>query len=274
MSPPLRLAVIGHPVAHSRSPQMHTAGLRAADLEGSYEAIDVPPERLAAFLARLEQEGFRGVNVTIPHKRAAAELVHDVAAVARRAGSVNTVLVQPDGRLAGHSTDGQGLLWALHRTPPETALVAGAGGAARAAAAALLDAGCRVAVSARRGEEAAALASELGAAAAPWPPVDPAGLIVNATPVGQAGAAADLPVPVALVEQAELVCDLAYRGDGQTTGLIAAAAAAGVTAVDGLEVLLGQGLVAFSLFTGQPPPVEAMAAAVRGHPQAAAGRRR
>ena len=260
----LRLAVIGHPISHSRSPRMQSAGLRAAGLEGSYEAIDVPPERLAGFLAGLETAGFRGVNVTIPHKRAAAELVHEVAPVARRAGSVNTVLVQPDGRLSGHSTDGQGLLWALHRPPPETALVVGAGGAARAAAAALLDAGCRVSVSARRSGEAQALASDLGVHAVAWPPGETAGLIVNATPVGQAGAAADLPVSDELIAAAEIVCDLAYRGDGQATGLVAAGAAAGVAVVDGLEVLLGQGLVAFTLFTGEPAPVEAMAAAVRG----------
>ncbi len=264
MSAPLRLAVIGHPVAHSRSPRMQTAGLRAAGLDGAYEAIDVDPGELRAFLAGLPANGFRGVNVTIPHKRAVVELVNEVSAVARRAGSVNTVVVEPGGRLHGHSTDGSGLLWALHGSPPETALVVGAGGAARAVAAALLDAGCQVRVTARRDAEAAALAADLGAEAAAWPPVEPAGLIVNATPVGQAGAASELAVPEELIASAAVVCDLAYRSDGAVTGLIAAARASGVAAVDGLEVLLGQGIAAFELFTGVPAPVAAMAAAVRG----------
>ena len=261
----LRLAVIGHPVAHSRSPAMQLAGLRAAGLAGSYEAVDVAPDRLAAFVAGMAAAGYRGVNVTIPHKRAVLDLVDELSPVARAAGSVNTVLVEPGGgRLIGHSTDGEGLLWALHRPPPAAALVLGAGGAARAVVAALVAAGCRVAVSARNGLAARDLAAELGAAAVAWPAPAATGLVVNATPVGQAGAAGELPLAVALVGRAELVCDLAYRGDGVETGLVAAARAAGVEAVDGLEVLLGQGLAAFRLFTGVEPPVEVMAAAVRG----------
>ncbi|HUZ83274.1 MAG TPA: hypothetical protein VMU66_01170, partial [Gaiellales bacterium] len=99
-----------------------------------------------------------------------------------------------------------------------------------------------------------------------WPPSEPAELVVNATPVGQSGAAAELPLPLplTLVAAARVVCDLAYRGDGRDTGLIEQARAAGLAAVDGLEVLLGQGIAAFRLFTGQEPPVEAMAAALRG----------
>lgn len=259
----LRLAVIGHPVAHSRSPAMHLAGLRAAGLTGDYTAVDVAPERLAGFVAGLAGAGYRGVNVTIPHKRAMLDLVDELSPVARSAGSVNTVLAGAGGRLTGHSTDGEGLLWALHRPPPATALVLGAGGAARAAVAALVRAGCRVEVSARNAAAARDLALDLGADEAAWPAAVAAGLVVNATPIGQAGEAAELPLSAELVARAELVCDLAYRGDGVETGLVAAARTAGVGAVDGLEVLLGQGLAAFRLFTGVEPPVAAMAAAVR-----------
>ena len=120
------------------------------------------------------------MNVTIPHKQAVLGLCDELSAEARRAGSVNTVLVR-DGRLRGETTDGAGLLWALGAVAPADALVLGAGGAARAAVAALVAAGWRVAVSARRPEAAA----ELGVAVRPWPPAEGAALVVNATPLGQ-----------------------------------------------------------------------------------------
>ncbi len=160
-----RAAVIGHPVAHSRSPAMHTAAYRALGLDWEYTAIDVPPAQLDAFIAGLDAGGFAGVNVTIPHKQAVLDLCDELSGDARRAGSVNTVLVR-DGRLRGETTDGAGLLWALGPVEPADALVLGAGGAARAAVAALTAAGWRVAVSARRPEAAA----ELGVAVQPWPP--------------------------------------------------------------------------------------------------------
>jgi shikimate dehydrogenase len=107
------------------------------------------------------------------------------------------------------------------------------------------------------------LARELQLEPAPWPPVSPAALVVNATPVGQAGAGGELPVPEALLDGTEVVCDLAYRSDGAETGLITAARARGIRAVDGLDVLVGQGAIAFRLLTGLPAPVAAMQAAVR-----------
>jgi shikimate 5-dehydrogenase len=144
--------------------------------------------------------------------------------------------------------------------------VLGAGGAARAAVTALADAGWRVAVSARRPEAAAAL----GVAVEPWPPQKGAGLVVNATPVGQReagrvpGQAGTVPIPVALITPATIVCDLAYRGDGTPTPLIGAATARGARAVDGLDVLVGQGIAAFELLTGVPAPVDVMRAAAWG----------
>jgi len=269
-----RAAVIGHPVAHSRSPAMHTAAYRELGLDWEYTAIDVPPPQLNAFIAGLDAGGFAGVNVTIPHKQAVLDLCDELSGDARRAGSVNTVLVR-DGRLRGETTDGAGLLWALGPLEPADALVLGAGGAARAAVAALTAAGWRVAVSARRPEAAA----ELGVAVQPWPPAEASTLVVNATPMGQqeAGTVPDqvpgtaqavtgtgLALPEKLIRPGMVVCDLAYRGDGMPTALIEAAVAHGARAVDGLDVLVGQGIAAFELLTGIAAPVEVMRAAARG----------
>ncbi len=253
----MRAAVIGHPVAHSRSPAMHTAAYRSLGMDWEYTAIDVAPEDLGEFVAGLAEGGFAGVNVTIPHKEAVLALCDELSDEARRSGSVNTVLVRPGG-LRGETTDGYGLLWALGDVEPADALVLGAGGAARAAVAALVAAGWRVAVSARRPEAAAAL----GVATRPWPPHEAAALVVNATPVGQRDAGT-VPIAIELLGPGMVVCDLAYRGDGRPTALIEAAAARGARAIDGLDVLVGQGIAAFELLTGVPAPVEVMRAAAR-----------
>jgi shikimate dehydrogenase len=257
-----RAAVIGHPVAHSRSPAMHTAAYRALGLDWEYAAVDVPPSGLAGFIACLDADGYAGVNVTIPHKQAVLGLCGELSDEARRSGSVNTVLVRAGG-LRGETTDGAGLLWALGPVEPADALVVGAGGAARAVVAALAVAGWRVAISARRPEAAA----ELGAQAAPWPPAQRAALVVNTTPIGQHEypmSGTQYSYPPALIEPEMIVVDLAYRGDGAPTPLIEAAGERGARAVDGLEVLVGQGIFAFELFTGVAAPVDVMRAAARG----------
>jgi len=183
-----RLAgVIGWPVAHSRSPQMHNAAYAALGMDWAYVAMPVEPGRLEAALRGIAALGFAGVNVTIPHKQGVAALCDELSPEARRAGSVNTVLVQPDGRLRGETTDGGGMLDAIGELPAGGALVIGAGGSARAAVVAL------------------------------------------------AG-----------------------------TGLVLAARAAGVRAVDGLDVLVGQGARAFALITGRDAPLGVMRKAVRG----------
>jgi len=182
---PRRAGVIGHPIAHSRSPAMHTAAYAELGMDWEYVAVDVPPAGLADFVAGMAAAGLAGVNVTIPHKQAVIPLCATLAPEAAAAGSVNTLLVR-DGAIHGESTDGRGLLWALGDIPPADALVLGAGGAARAAVAALRAAGWEVAVSARRPDAAA----ELGEAV-PWPPDRAAALVVNATPLGQR----ETPVP-------------------------------------------------------------------------------
>jgi shikimate dehydrogenase len=258
-----RLAgVIGWPVEHSRSPQMHNAAYAALGMDWAYVAMPVEPARLEQALRGAAALGFVGLNVTIPHKQATAAICDELSPEARRADSANTVLVLEDGRLRGETTDGQGMLDAIGDLPGPAALVLGAGGAARAAVAALAGAGVAVTVSARRQEAAEQLARELGATATGWPARDAPELIVNATPLGQAGEADRLPLDAGLLE-GRVVCDLAYRGDGAETGLIAAARQSGARAVDGLDVLVGQGALAFRLFTGAEPPVEIMRAAVR-----------
>ena len=258
-----RLAgVIGWPVEHSRSPQMHNAAYAALGMDWAYVAMPVEPARLEQALRGAAALGFAGLNVTIPHKQATAAICAELSPEARRADSANTVLMLDGGRLRGETTDGQGMLDAIGDLPGPRALVLGAGGAARAAVAALAGAGLAVTVSARRREAAERLAQELGATATDWPARDAPELIVNATPLGQAGEAAQLPIDAGLLD-GRVVCDLAYRGDGAETGLIASARERGARAVDGLEVLVGQGALAFRLFTGAEPPIEIMRAAVR-----------
>jgi shikimate dehydrogenase len=258
-----RLAgVIGWPVSHSRSPHMHNAAYAALGLDWAYVALPVPPDRLGDALRGLPALGFAGVNVTIPHKEGVAALCDELSGAARRSGSVNTVLVGDDGHLRGETTDGAGMLAAIGELPSGEAVVLGAGGAARAAVAALLDAGMRVLVCARRTEAAEQLVRDVGGTVAPWPLHHAPALIVNATPVGQSGAAEETAFDCDLLSADMVVCDLAYRGDGAETGLIAAARRCGARAVDGLDVLVGQGALAFRLFTGREAPVDVMRAAV------------
>jgi shikimate dehydrogenase len=264
-----RLAgVIGWPVSHSRSPQMHNAAYEALGLDWAYVALPVAPPRLADALGGLAALGFAGANVTIPHKQAVAALCHALSPEAERAGSVNTVTVRDDGSLRGETTDGAGLLDAVGQLPDGPALVLGGGGAARAAVAALVEAGLDVLISARRGDAAAGLAEQLGGRVESWPPRAQASLIVNATPVGQSGDAAELPLDEALLDRAEVVCDLAYRGDGAETGLIGAARRRGLRTADGLDVLVAQGARSFLIFTGLEAPIDVMRAAVRDVPAA------
>ena len=258
-----RLAgVIGWPVEHSRSPQMHNAAYAALGMDWAYVAMPVEPARLEQALRGAAALGFAGLNVTIPHKQATAAICDELSPEAHRADSANTVLMLDGGRLRGETTDGQGMLDAIGDLPGPGALVLGAGGAARAAVAALAGAGLAVTVSARRREAAEQLAQELGATATGWPAREAPALIVNATPLGQAGEADRLPLDAGLLD-GRVVCDLAYRGDGAETGLIVSARERGAKAVDGLEVLVGQGALAFRLFTGAEPPIEIMRAAVR-----------
>lgn len=266
---PGAVALIGDPVAQSPSPAMHRAAFRELGLPLDYVAVRVPREDLAVRFPDLRRR-FIGLNVTRPLKEAVLALLDRVDPAAARAGSVNTVVFGPDGS-AGHSTDGAGFLAALARAgapPPARALVLGTGGAARAVAAALLDAGSSVLVWGRRTEASARLAADLGDGAAPLPP-DPAlladalpgcGLLVNATPVGAWPDPAASPLPDGVPLQPGLVVfDLVYRP--RRTALLSRAVAAGCLAVEGVAMLVEQGAASLRIWTGREPPTEVMRSA-------------
>lgn len=265
MSERTRLGVLGWPVAQSRSPQMQNAALRAAGLEHwRYQLLPVPPELFSETVRALPGAGFRGANVTIPHKQAALALAGVASPAARAIGATNTLLFGDGGSIAADNTDAPALIAALP-DPPEgkTALVLGAGGSARAALWALIDAGAaEVRVWNRHPERARELSEELGGS--PVAEAAPADLLVNCTPAGPGGAASwfkQLPLNADEIRMFGYVVDFAY-GDTETP-LVTAARAAGVPFVDGLDLLLGQGALSFERFTGKQAPVELMRAAVR-----------
>lgn len=251
-----RYGVLGWPVAHSRSPpMMAAAGLR-------YQLLPVPPELLAETVRALPAAGFRGANVTIPHKEAALALADEASEDARAIGAANTLRFSAPGTIRADNTDAPGLLAALGDRPRASALVLGAGGSARAAAHALRGAGAAVQVWNRTAERAERLAAELGVRATTDAP--PADLLVHCTSVGLAdpGATfAHLPLEPDDLAGYATVVDLVYRPGG--TALLAAAAERGVATVDGLEVLVQQGALSFALWTGRAAPVAAMRAAAR-----------
>jgi shikimate dehydrogenase len=271
-----RLGVLGWPLAHSRSPAMHEAALRALGLEDwSYQHLPVPPELFAETVRALPDSGFAGVNVTIPHKEAALAAATRAEAAAWAIGAANTLTFE-DGEIHALNSDAPGLLAALPESPRGlTALVLGAGGSARAAAWALREAGAEVSVWNRTGARARVLAKELGIAAVEATGEGEAGaavadgvakpdLVVNCTAVGL-GANDDpfaaLPLTADVLARARWVVDLAY-GERETR-LVAAARSAGTETVDGHEVLVQQGALSFEHWTGRRAPLEIMRAAAR-----------
>ena len=247
--------VLGFPVAHSRSPQMMNAAFAELGLDWRYLKLPVPPDRFEETVRALPGSGYRGVNVTIPHKLAAHDLADELSDTAGAIGAVNTLTFGENGRIAGDNTDAGGLLDALGEPLPPTALVLGAGGAARAAAWALAHAGADVTVWNRTPKGAAELAGALGVAASERPGA--AELLVNATSVGLRPADSLDGLPLV---DAEVVVDLVY-GAGQTP-FARWAEERGARLVDGLEVLVRQGARSLRLWTGQVPPVDSMRRAV------------
>lgn len=270
----VRLGVIGWPVAHSRSPAMFEAAFRECGMEDewSYQKLPVPPELFDETTRALKGTGFRGANVTIPHKSAALALADSASAAARAIGAANTLTFEDDGSIAAENTDAPGLISALGRSPEGMrALVLGAGGSARAVVWALVEAGAEVCVWNRTHARALALAEELGAAAVEV--AAPGDLLVNCTSVGlepdaqhplasEPSGLNQLPLDADQVGEYSYVVDLAYRnGD---TPLIAAARSRGANVVDGLDVLVAQGALSFELWTGRAAPRQAMRRGARG----------
>lgn len=250
------VALLGHPVSHSLSPRMQNAAFRHLGLNWAYVALDVDPLHVRGAVLGLSALGLAGANVTIPHKSAVIPFCDEVDPVALRAQSVNTLVVR-DGRIHGSSTDGLAVTRSV-RAAGERALVLGAGGAAKAVAVALAEAGAEVVVSARRTEQAATLAELCGGSTAAWPPPSAVGygILLNTTPLKSA-----LAVPPAGPEQQ--VVDMAYNRDGTPTALVAAARAAGcATVVDGADILAAQGAASFERWTGVEAPFAVMRAAL------------
>jgi len=260
-----RLAVLGHPVAHSRSPAMHNAALAELGLAGewSYEAIDLAPEEFEPRVRAMPDEGFVGANVTLPHKGAALALADTASETARAIGAANT-LSFASGEVDADNTDAPGLLAALPESPRgRRALVLGAGGAARAVVWALVREGAEVSVWNRTAERARQLCEELGGTPAPAPDPTGYGLIVNSTTAGLRGEdpLAELPLSADGFVPGQTVVDMVY-GE-QRSRLLAAAGSAGASTVDGIEVLVRQGALSLEIWTGREPPLETMRAAAR-----------
>jgi shikimate dehydrogenase len=260
--------VIGHPVAHSLSPAMHNAAYAHLGLDAVYVALPVEPAALAEALRGAHALGIRGLNVTVPHKQGAAAACAVLDRVAAEVGAANTLRRGPSG-WEGHNTDAPaclGLVEGAGLRPGARALLVGAGGAARAAAWALARAGAEVRIAARREDAAEELAAHvrasLGAAAdtVAWEDLDTesqrADAVVNGTSVGLPGH--DAVLPQLRLRAGQIVVDFVYG----ETALARAARAAGARLVDGEQILVRQGALAFTLWTGQPAPEAVMAAAV------------
>ncbi|MCZ9312073.1 MAG: shikimate dehydrogenase [Methanocorpusculum sp.] len=265
---PFITAITGWPLEHTRSPQMHNAAFRAAGIAGRYVRIPAPAGELPLLPEVLRCYQIRGANVTIPHKQAVMPLLSEVSPEAQSAGAVNTILVSPDGRLIGTNTDIAGIaatVAALHITPPGArVLVAGAGGAARAAVACLTAAGAAVFITNRTMKKAESLAAEFGATAVPREELK-AGydLIINATPAGMSGFSAEIPIPESILTPQTAVFDMVYEPG--TTPLIAAARVAGCRAVlGGKTMLIAQAAASFTLWTGTAADIATMTAAFGG----------
>jgi shikimate dehydrogenase len=280
---PAKLAVIGDPIAHSRSPQMHNPALAQRGIRAQYIRVHVPVGSVAEALNLFARHGFAGVNCTIPHKFEALAAVDVVDDLARKLGAVNTVAFR-DGQLHGYNSDGPGFVNSVREAfDCELAglrvLILGAGGGAgRAVAVQCALSHCaRIVLMNRTEQKAAALAVELKhqfaaptavIETAPWSEaalktvLSKVDLIVNASPIGMSAADPPLFDP-SLLRSDHLVYDMVYRSAGATP-LIAAAKATGARTCDGLVLLLHQGAISFGHWFGEPVPLEAMRTGLLG----------
>jgi shikimate dehydrogenase len=253
-------------VLRSLSPAIHNRAFAERGLDAVY--VPLQSESLPAFLDALPDLDLSGFSVTRPWKSdILPHLAPDhVEPTAARAGSVNTVVVR-EGRLVGSSTAGDGVLGPLRHhlvVSGRPVTLVGAGGAARAAAFALVEVGARVRVLARRPEQAAAVAADVGCDHGPLSALDDEAwdVLINATPVGSGACPGEMPVPEASLRSGGVVFDMVY--EPRDTPLLQAARAAGCRSVDGVEMLVAQAVGQFEAWTGVPAPVEAMTEAALG----------
>ncbi len=279
---PQRLGIIGHPIGHSISPVFQQAALDAIGFDGTYQAWDVAPSEVSGFVSGLRAPGTLGVNVTVPHKEKVIPFLDEADDWAAAAGAVNTI-VNRDGRLTGHNTDGVGFLRALREgagfeARGQIALILGAGGSARGVACALARAGiARLFVANRTLERAQRLADisvDSGVAAealhlseAPGA-AGKAALIVNCTSMGMLHGPNETgtPLTAADIPPSALVNDLVYNP--METPLLREAARAGTAVLGGIQMLVYQGAASFEMWTGHAAPVPVMLEAATAAMQA------
>jgi len=272
-----RLGIIGYPIGHSISPIFQQAALDALGIDAIYEKWEVTPEGVGDFVNGLRAPDSWGINITLPHKQAVIPLLDEVDEWATAAGAVNTI-VNHDGRLTGHNTDGPGFLRALlvetgYDPKGTRALILGAGGAARGILLALARGGVDSLVIANRtmerAETLAKLAVENGVKSEAIPiagnvlikAAASADLIVNCTSVGMFHGPDEqgTPLTAAQIPASAIVNDVVYTP--LETPLLREAAAAGATALGGLHMLVYQGVLSFQMWTGQDAPADVMLAA-------------
>lgn len=272
------VGIIGHPVAHSRSPQMHNAAFAHLGLNWAYVPFAVDPAHLQSAVNGLRDLNVRGFNVTIPHKQAIIPFLDELSPGAKAIGAVNTV-VNENGKLVGHNTDGIGFVRSLHearRWNPKRspgALILGAGGSARAVCDELLRVGVgALRITNRTAEKAEALAADMLAnhpgadiKALGWNPLDHraainwAEVIINTTSVGMKEGDPS-PLDTNGISPGHIVADLIYSPP--ETPLLAQCKAANARTINGLGMLLYQGAEAFTLWTGKEAPLDVMKAAL------------
>jgi shikimate dehydrogenase len=259
-------AVIGHPIAHSRSPALHGYWLRRYGIKGHYIPMDIAPQDLQQALEMLPKMGFVGANVTIPHKETVIKFADVVTDRAALIGAANTLIFRADGRLHADNTDGAGFIANLRQNAPHwdptagPAAVFGAGGAARAVVAALIEVGVpEIRIVNRTRPRAEALRSDFGAkiTVVDWVQapnmLEGASTVVNTTSLGMVGKS-EFRVPLDALEKTALVTDLVYTP--LKTHFLLEAEAMGCTTVDGLGMLLHQAVPGFERWFGHRPDVD------------------
>jgi shikimate dehydrogenase len=259
-------AVIGSPIAHSKSPQIHTHWLKTYEIAGHYVPLDIKPENFERVLRTLPKMGFVGANVTIPHKEKALEVADLITDRATLIGAANTLIFREDGKIHADNTDGHGFITNLKQNAPDwdpkegPAVILGAGGAARAVITSLLDAGVpQILISNRTKVRAEALRSDFGKRlqVVDWVQAgnmfDDAKTVVNTTSLGMIGKP-PLRVPLDGLQRGTVVNDLVYAP--LKTPFLAEAEQMGCTIVDGLGMLLHQAVPGFERWFGTRPQVD------------------
>lgn len=274
--------LIGHPVAHSLSPKMHEASFRALHLAAEYRAMDVPPEKVRETVLQLREEGYLGVNVTVPHKTAVIPLMDSLDLSAQRLGAVNTIRMDPDGKMVGFNTDASGFLADLRASlgvmpMGKRVMVVGCGGAGRALAIACAVTGAnRVALANRTVSKAQALAEEIQAlpdsAGCPVTALSDdrgewvetakgADLVLQCTTAGLHADDVSI-LPKEAFHSGQYLYDIVYTAPMTPTMLVAHEAGAWVA--NGLGMLVRQGAASFRIWTGMEANLAAMRMAVGG----------